>query len=141
MRQGWNYRLTEWQGAILLAQLPRLDEHWQRRHANATRLAKELREIPGIQPLTGNARVTRHAWHIFIFRHTPAARDRMSRDRFVEALQAEGNPCSPGYIALTQSPALRDGLARLRPYLPNASEPRPCPVAEWLSTQEAVWLS
>ena len=28
---GWNYRMTEWQGAILLAQFERLPEHMERR--------------------------------------------------------------------------------------------------------------
>jgi dTDP-4-amino-4,6-dideoxygalactose transaminase len=33
---GFNYRLSEWQGAVLTAQLGRLDERTRRRHQNAT---------------------------------------------------------------------------------------------------------
>ena len=32
---GSNYRLSEWQGVILMAQLGRLDEQTRRRHQNA----------------------------------------------------------------------------------------------------------
>jgi len=35
---------------------------------------------------------------------------------------------------------LHDGLDRLRDFLPDVPEVRPCPVAERLCTQEAVWL-
>ena len=37
---GSNYRLSEWQGAVLSAQLTRLDEQTKRRHRNA-RIARQ----------------------------------------------------------------------------------------------------
>src|SRR5216110_1257843 len=43
---GSNYRLSEWQGAILNVQLGRLDEQTRRRHQNARVLDKLLCEIP-----------------------------------------------------------------------------------------------
>ena len=42
---GSNYRLSEWQGAVLNAQLGRLDEQTARRHRNALLLDKLLAEI------------------------------------------------------------------------------------------------
>jgi len=140
VRTGWNYRLTEWQGAILLAQMTRLDELSQRRHKSALRLAEQLRLIPGISSLTVDPRVTRHAWHIYVMRYQPEAFGDLPRDAFVEALQAEGIPCSPGYVPLTRSPALHHGLDGLRVFLADVPAPRSCPVAEQMSTQEAVWL-
>jgi dTDP-4-amino-4,6-dideoxygalactose transaminase len=141
VRTGWNCRLTEWQGAILLAQLERADELWERRHQNALYLSDRLEPIPGIQPLQADPRVTRHAWHIFVFRYQSDAFGSLSREKFLEALQAEGIPCAPGYLPLNQSPALLDGLESLRSFLDDVPPPRPCPVAERMCTQEAVWLS
>jgi dTDP-4-amino-4,6-dideoxygalactose transaminase len=141
VRQGWNYRMTEWQGAILLAQLARADELSERRSRNALYLSEALKSIPGIHPLRVDPRVTRHAWHIFIFRYQSEEFDGMSRDAFIEALQAEGIPCAPGYVPLNQSPALLDGLKRLQMFLKDVPLPRPCPVAEQLCTQQAVWLT
>src|SRR5438034_2017711 len=46
-----NYRMTEWQGALLLSQMRRLEEQTQRRNENALYLAGQLAEIPGIRPL------------------------------------------------------------------------------------------
>jgi dTDP-4-amino-4,6-dideoxygalactose transaminase len=141
VRQGGNYRMTEWQGAILLAQLRRLDEHWERRQSNAALLTEQLEPIPGIHPVKVDSRVTRHAWHLFMFRYQPPTPGGRSRDEFIEALRAEGIPCSPGYVPLNRSPAVHDGLEKLRVYLPDVPEPLDCPVAERLCTQEAVWLT
>src|SRR5437868_8841066 len=41
---GSNYRLSEWQGAVLNAQLGRLDEQTARRHRNARLLDKRSEE-------------------------------------------------------------------------------------------------
>ena len=43
-----NYRLSELQGAVALAQLPRLEAFVERRIANAARLTAALRGLPGI---------------------------------------------------------------------------------------------
>jgi dTDP-4-amino-4,6-dideoxygalactose transaminase len=45
-----NYRLSELQGAVALAQLPRLGSFVERRIANASRLTAALRGLPGIAP-------------------------------------------------------------------------------------------
>jgi dTDP-4-amino-4,6-dideoxygalactose transaminase len=141
VRTGWNCRMTEWQGAILLAQLERADDLWKRRNQNASYLSERLEAIPGVQPLRVDPRVTRHAWHIFVFRYQSEAFGGLSREKFLEALQAEGIPCAPGYLPLNQSPALLGGLESLRSLLDEVPPPRACPVAERVCTQEAVWLS
>jgi dTDP-4-amino-4,6-dideoxygalactose transaminase len=141
VRTGWNYRMTEWQGAILLAQLERTDELARRRERNASYLTKKLKAIPGIHPLEVDPRVTRHGRHIFIFRYQSQAFGDLPREKFLKALQAEGIPCAPGYVPLNQSPALLDGLKRLQTFLEDVPQPRSCPVAERLCTQEAVWLT
>lgn len=141
VRAGWNYRMTEWQGAILLAQLARADELAGRRERNARYLSERLASIPGIQPLPADPRVTRHAWHLFILRYDSRAFGGLPRQQFIKALQAEGIPCAPGYVPLNQSPALLDGLAGLRAFVEEVPAPRSCPVAEQLCTQQAVWLT
>jgi dTDP-4-amino-4,6-dideoxygalactose transaminase len=140
VRQGGNYRMTEWQGAILLAQLERADELARRRHENALQLDEVLRSIPGIDPLRVDPRVTRHAWHLFVFRYKREAFGGLPRQDFIAALQAEGIPCTPGYVPLNESLALQDGLRKLQAFRKDISPPRACPVAERLSQEEAVWL-
>ena len=50
VRNGANLRMTEFQGALLLQQLTRLEEQARRRGQNAAYLTELLREIPGITP-------------------------------------------------------------------------------------------
>jgi perosamine synthetase len=45
---GYNYRLTNVQAALGLAQLERIDELVERRRANARRYAEELADVPGV---------------------------------------------------------------------------------------------
>lgn len=141
VRMGWNYRLTEWQGAVLLAQLERADQLAECRHRNATYLSMALEDVPGIHPIQVDPRVSRHAWHLFIVRYDRQAFGGMPREKFLQALQAEGIPCAPGYVPLNESLALLDGLERLRAYVDDVPQPRACPVAERLCTQEAVWFT
>ncbi len=136
---GRNLRMTEWQGAVLLAQLERLPEHIPVREANARYLAAALAEVDGVAPLPDDPRVTCHARHLFVFRYDAAAFGGRSRDAFVAALHAEGiTPFGAGYVPLTRSPAIRHGLAAL--FGPDSLAELPaCPVAERAAV-EAIWL-
>jgi dTDP-4-amino-4,6-dideoxygalactose transaminase len=96
---GANYRMTGFQAAILLAQLGRLDAQVALRQANAAILDRELRANPqlGLDPIGRTPEATSHAYHIYVTRYKPEALDGLARERFVEALMAEGVPCSTGY--------------------------------------------
>jgi dTDP-4-amino-4,6-dideoxygalactose transaminase len=102
-----NYRMTEFQAALLLSQARRLEEQTRRRNENALYLAEQLAEIEGIRPLARDARVTQHAYHLFVFRYDDSRFGGLSRDDFLAALRAEGVPCSPGYSPLYRSPAFK----------------------------------
>jgi len=97
---GGNFRMTEWQAAILLAQLERLSCQTERRTTNATHLTDALSHVPGIRLLPPDPRVSRHAYHLYIFRYDSAAFGGHTRDEFIAALCAEGVPCSAGYVPL-----------------------------------------
>lgn len=97
---GSNYRMTEWQGAILMAQFARLPAQMERRTENAAYLTGLLRGIPGIHVLPVDPRVTRHAYHLYMFRYDPAGFGGRSRDEFLKALEAEGVVASSGYVPL-----------------------------------------
>ena len=94
---GGNYRMTEFQAAILLVQLERLDEQTEKRMRNARYLNSNLSKIDGIKPLKDDDRITRNSYHLYIFRFNPEAFGGISKAAFAEALQAEGIPVSVGY--------------------------------------------
>jgi dTDP-4-amino-4,6-dideoxygalactose transaminase len=108
---GWNFRMTEWQGAILLAQLERLPEQEPVREAAARYLDGALATVAGVTPVAVHPKVTRHGHHLYPVRYDPAAFGGRSRDEFLSAIQGEGITCvSAGYVPLTASPAIRRAL-------------------------------
>src|SRR5262249_28700700 len=99
-RNGANLRMTEFQAALLLAQLTRLEDQPRRREQNANYLTSLLREIPGIAPARMYEGCTRNAYHLYMLRYDPAAFEGLPRSTFIRALGAEGIPCSAGYSPL-----------------------------------------
>jgi hypothetical protein len=85
---GRNIRMTEWQGAILLAQLERLREQMARRNHSAARLTGALAELPGLAPLRVDDRITRHGWHLYQFQYDPKQFGGRDRADFLAALDA-----------------------------------------------------
>ena len=94
---GWNFRMTEFDAAVLLAQLDRLEEQAQRREDNANFLCEQLKGIDGIRLLRREPYMTRISWHSFIVMYESEALDGLPRSRFTDALGAEGIPTSGGY--------------------------------------------
>ncbi len=145
---GRNLRITEWQSAVLLAQLERLDEQTARREANAAYLSEYLAQVPGLAPLPADPRVTRQSRHVFIVRYDSSSFGGRPRDEFIAALAAEGiEPVAPGYVPLNRVPAIRramaeSGEAEARGFARGADglpELPACPRAEWASGN-TVWL-
>jgi dTDP-4-amino-4,6-dideoxygalactose transaminase len=95
-RLGWNYRMTEFQGGILLQQLKRLEKQNSKRRENAANLSAQLSRIPGIQTIRVPDYATRHSYHLYVFRLNEREFG-VSRANFLAALAKEGVPCSGGY--------------------------------------------
>ena len=94
---GWNFRMTEFDAAVLLVQLDRLEEQAQRRENNARVLSEELKGIDGIRLLRREPYMTRISWHTFGVLYDAEGFGGTPRDRFMAALRAEGIPSSGGY--------------------------------------------
>jgi dTDP-4-amino-4,6-dideoxygalactose transaminase len=92
-----NYRITELQSAVLLAQLERLDEQLKRKNENAHYLAKKFRDIDGIGPVPGDGNTDVNGYYLYLLQYDKEEFAGVSRNNFVEALNAEGIPCHIGY--------------------------------------------
>ncbi|MCX5770052.1 MAG: DegT/DnrJ/EryC1/StrS family aminotransferase [Candidatus Hydrogenedentes bacterium] len=110
VRNGSNLRMTEFQGALLLEQLPRVEAQSQIREQNAAHLTKRIEAIPGIRPAKSYEGTTRNAYHLYMFRYDPEQFAGLSRDRFREALSAEGIPNMSGYTPLNEQPFMKETL-------------------------------
>ena len=140
---GGNYRLGEFQGAILGCQLDRLEEQTVTRDANGRNLAARLAQLPGVHPQVRPPECTRHSYHLFMLRLDPDAFG-APRAAVLEALRAEGIPCSSGYaVSLPQQPLFKNRA--FGPYLPTSSSRLDyaavrCPASDLLCREQAVWL-
>ena len=144
---GGNFRMTEFQGALLLAQMARIEAYAQQREENAAYLTSMLQEVPGIVPARMPSGCTRNAYHLYMFRYQAERFGGLAREKFMKALRAEGVPCSGGYEPLNQDPLLRNvlhsrGFERLYGKGAHAkwAGRTACPVNDQLC-REAVWFT
>ncbi len=88
----FNFRMHTASAAIANSQLPRLDEWTEQRARSASRLYAALGGLPYLRVQRPPAEPdSRHAYYHVPFRYVPGVLP-IDRDRFVEALQAEGVP-------------------------------------------------
>jgi len=143
---GVNLRMSEWQATILIAQMERLDEQTKIRNRNGIYLTEKLREIEGIKPLKRDERVTTHAYHLYIFRYDASKFGDAPRSRFLQALSAEGIPCSSGYSPLyredfIKAPFREGAFVSYGHYKGKVDYSKVyCPVTEKACKEEGVWL-
>ena len=148
--QGTKLRTTDYQAAIGLAQLKRLDGETTTRNENAAYLKAQIKDIPGIVPYKLYDDVTRAAFHLFPFRYQKEGFKGLPRDGFLKALRAEGIPCSSGYATLNNQPYLNDAFQskNFRKIYPKDMldfkqyvAQNQCPQNDKLCNEEAVWFT
>ena len=145
--RGANFRLTEFQAAVLLAQLSRIEGHAKTRDANAAHLTELLKRIPGIAPADLTSGCTRSAWHLYMLRYDPSQFAKLPRSTFLKELARAGVLASAGYSALNQSAhvkalATNPHYQRLygKEFMSRWLEANQCPVNDQLC-EEAIWFT
>ncbi len=144
---GFNHRITEFQAAVLEAQLERLPMQARTRQANMEYFEKRLRGTPGLAFLKRDKRITRVAAYQFVFKYLAEHFAEVPRAAFLAALELEGIPCD----GLFYEPVYRSALFPVKPEeYPALSWGRAqpidlktlyhCPVSERAAYSEAVWL-
>jgi len=116
---GNNYRLTDFQSALGLSQLGKLERFWSRRERLALRYRERLARSPFIE-LPALPDGVRHGWHLFVvmlhLEHLTA-----DRDLVLQALRAENIGATMHYPLVYRHPF----YARQFGYAPGL-----CPIAE-----------
>ncbi|UCC69235.1 MAG: DegT/DnrJ/EryC1/StrS family aminotransferase [Armatimonadota bacterium] len=118
---GYSFRMTEMQGALLRSRLAHLEAETQRRWENGRFLTRRISPLPGLEPLDPPpAEEDRRAYHLYPVRLRSEELGGITRERFMEALRAEGVPCMAGYERpVYQTPA----------FLEQSFKPRGCPIS------------
>ena len=108
---GFNYRLGEFQAALLSAQLESLPDQAKLRMANMAHFEQQLANTPGIGFLKPEPRITTLAPYGFVLKYLQQQVNQIPRAAFVAALQLEGIPCD----GLFYEPVYRSSLFPLNP--------------------------
>jgi len=144
---GFNYRLGEFQAAVLGPQLDRLPEQSALRDKNMAYLEILLTGTSGIGLLKPDPRITRLAPYGYVLKYFAEKAKDIPRAAFVAALQLEGIPCD----GLFYEPVYKSSLFPVNPAdFPALSWGREkpldlrnmysCPESEKAAYHEAVWF-
>jgi dTDP-4-amino-4,6-dideoxygalactose transaminase len=92
-----NYRLAEFQAAVLLDQMTLLAQQVATRDTTGRLIDAALAETGLLLPQRPDKRVTTHGYYFAVYRYQEAVLDGLPRAALVAALNAEGVPCSVAY--------------------------------------------
>jgi dTDP-4-amino-4,6-dideoxygalactose transaminase len=106
---GSNLRMSEWQGAVLHAQLRRYPEQLRARQQSARLLDAELAGIAGVDPQTEDPRMDSRAHYAYVLHYDAAEFAGLPRQDFEAALKAEGLELTGSYPSLNNLELFRAG--------------------------------
>src|SRR5713101_3821421 len=144
---GFNYRLGEFQAAVLGPQLDRLPAQTATREANMKHLESRLKNTPAIGLMKAEQRITRLAPYGYVVKYFSEKAKDIPRAAFVAAMQLEGVPCDGLFYEPVYKSSLFPLDAKDFPALSWGRE-KPldlrsmysCPEADRAAYQEAVWF-
>ena len=140
---GWNYRMTEMQSAIGLAELDRMD-HWNmpRRRRNARIILDALANEPLVKFRPIDTPERQNGWYVMAF-SLDIENMRCDIDQFVKAVGAEGAPCWKVFWPQCHTErAFREGNAFGRSGFPFKSKEYTTPASadyEHVDVPNAIW--
>jgi perosamine synthetase len=118
VRLGWNYRWTDVQAALGIAQLEKLDRILALRSAAAARYEELLAGIDGVEtPLADDADHTR-SWFVYVVKLAPA----VDRDAVMAELRAEGIGTAEYVPCVHLQPFMRERYGFREGMLPVAED-------------------
>ena len=139
---GCNYRITQFQAALLSRQLRRLNSQTRTRDENGRYLTSLLESVKGIKPLIRSQHATLHTYHLYILRYDKSAFGGLSKKEFAAMLSAEGVPAFMGYPQpLYKQPVFqqKNFLCYAIPDYVDYTRVK-CPVTEKACYEEGVWI-
>lgn len=140
---GGNYRMTEFQAAILLGQLELLKERTDKREKSSIYLNKKLDCFPGIKTIPRDPKVTKQGCYYFIFKIVPEILG-VRKEYFVAALEAEGIPTRKLFVPIYKDPLFNlneyDSKESWNYYKKNPINPKEFSIAERAGFDEGIAL-
>jgi len=145
---GPKYRMNEFEGAILLAQLENSVEQWKRRNENARYLSARLKEFPGLVPQKLYPGTESGSFYLYTMGYRKEHFNGAPRSAFLKAMAAEGIKLSPYIGNGLHKEAWVDHILGLKSYqkmystarLKEYKESLDCPVCDRICSEEMIML-
>ena len=133
--------MGELTAAILGSQYRKLEGEIALRERNAAYLSGRLKDLPFVHSAAYDARITKHAYHLYLMRfdRDVLAGRGIDRRRFLKALNAEGIPISAGYMPLYTFPCATS--ADTERTIGGKIDIAPLAECQRASYEEAAWLT
>lgn len=100
---GSNYRMNEFQAALLLAQMERINSMNELREKNAAILDELFQKVEGIEPQKRDKNATIVTHYMYMFYYDEKCFNNLPRQKFVEYLNAEGIPACVCFPVLSDT--------------------------------------
>lgn len=145
---GPKYRMNEFEGAILLGQLPTALQRHTTRNRNANYLTSKIKDIPGIRPQKLYDGTEEGSFYLYSMNYNKEVYNGTPREKYLKALAAEGISLSP-YISngLHKEPWIDNILSREeyqkmygKSRLKQFKEEMYCPVCDLVCDEEMLML-
>lgn len=125
-----NYRMTEFQAALLMSQTSRLDELSMIRNNNAQRLQQELKVQTTCTPISVDINANVMPWYMFLIRMPQELIGVVDNAQFAAALTEEGIPATRIYPPFYMTKAFSEFTEQYNGSCPNAEQ----------ASNEVIWL-
>lgn len=137
---GGNHRISSMAASLLIPQFQTIENDMCIREENRKKLDESLLDM-GLEITHRYKKVTREANHLYLLRYKAENFNNISREKFFEAMRAEGVYTYAGYNPLYREEVFH-GKRDDFPWLKNISYSNiSCPVTEQISDFQSVWLT
>ncbi|MHA1803469.1 MAG: DegT/DnrJ/EryC1/StrS family aminotransferase [Promethearchaeota archaeon] len=99
-RYGSNFRMSEYQAAVLNVQLKRFPQQHELRNQNARYLSQKLNAINGIRTMKPTPGTTELGWYVYPFVFEPEKFGNITKEQFYKTLNDNGIPTDDCYPPL-----------------------------------------
>lgn len=132
--------MSEFQAAMLNTQLPRLAEQIEHRMASVAYLDKALADLEFVYTMKQDPHITKNSYHLYLIGIREDWLKGVSRQTFVEAVNAEGIPLSMGYVPAYDFPCIAGEYTEGCVGGPIQVKPE-TPMVEQAGRHDGCWLT
>jgi dTDP-4-amino-4,6-dideoxygalactose transaminase len=141
---GANYRLSEFNAALLVVQLERFERQRAERESAARYLEEVVIQVPGVRVMPHDQRISRWSFYNYVLAIEPEMFAGATNELVAAALEAEGIPAEVQYPPMSRYDLFQPRLSRLPVAVEHAdrldTSRMSFPVAETAGLRESIYL-